>query len=455
MKHIYSLYIFILLLTSIFSQEKYEEKIIYFPIQLYFDSFCTTIYMGEPAQKTFLPLDQEMQILWADLSGYKPENSISYKQINDTKISFRYYEFHGKTLSDKVILRNNIDINTNKIINQTNEVFLDDFYFIMVGNIRGFDNRVRGLGLAYKFADERYSLIHQLKYNKLINHLNYGFIPPSYLNSGSNNLNNINDTSINKDGIVFFGGIPKYYIFNKYRYNCKLNEKYNFWSCDLPYVFIGNIDKYNSSNNLYFKNENYAYFNAAERRIMAPKDFIYFLKVNYFQDDLLNGNCKFYLYGANHIFECLCSIQNKFPNISFIFNNYKYTFSSSELWFNYGGGFCHFLIQENSLRQNNFLFGSIFLSKFISNFDYETKYISFYSENQLEEVNIDEIFHPSHIKRYLFIFGIFLIFLGIYLFIRKKIRDKKHKKELLLKFKSKGKDKIKKMNDEEEGYEMN
>ena len=57
MKHIYSLYILILLLTSIFSQEKYEEKIIYFPIQLYFDSFCTTIYMGEPAQKTFLPLE--------------------------------------------------------------------------------------------------------------------------------------------------------------------------------------------------------------------------------------------------------------------------------------------------------------------------------------------------------------------------------------------------------------
>jgi hypothetical protein len=327
----------------------------------------------------------------------------------------------------------------------------------MVGHIRGYDNRVGGIGLAYKFADEKYSLIHQLKEKNIINHLSYGFIPSLLINTYEKNENeNINETLLNnknKDGIVFFGGIPKNYIFNKYRYNCKLTEKYNFWSCELSHVFIGDINKNNNSENIYFENNNYAYFNAAEMRILAPRDFIIFLKINYFQNELLDGDCKYYMYGT-YIFECKCELRDKFPNISFIFNNYKYTFTSSELFKDYGGGLCHFLIQDNSLRHNNFLFGAPFMSKVISNFDYETKYITFYSPNKLEEINIKELFHPSQIKRYLIIFGIFLFIIGFILLIKKKLGERKHKKDLLLKIKSKGKEKIKKMNNEEEGYEL-
>ena len=463
MKNFLFLLLFINLISFILSieeEEKYEEKIIYFPIELKFKAFYTNIYIGEPLQKAKLPLDQEMNILWADLSGYHRENSVTSKIINDTAISFRYNRFYGKTISDKICLRNNIDINKNEIVNNTNDIVLDDFWFIMVGHIRGYDNRVGGLGLAYKFADERYSLIHQLKEKNIINHLNYGFIPSLLINSyehDENDKTNINDTlsnNKNKDGIVFFGGVPKVYIANKYRYNCKLTEKYNFWSCELSHIFIGEINKYNNSKNLYFENNNYAYFNAADRRILAPKDFMSFLKINYFQEELLNQDCKYYLYGHNYIFECKCELKDKFPNISLIFDNYKYTFTSSELFIEYGGGLCHFLIQDNSLRSDNFLLGAPFMSKFISNFDYETKYISFYTENKLEELDIKELFNPSHIKRYIIIFGIFLFIIGFFLLVRKKLNEKKVKKELLLKIKSKGKDKIKKMNSEEEGFEL-
>ena len=453
-------FIFLLdLLTLILSNEgKYIEKIIYFPIELNFNAFYAHIYIGEPEKKILLPLDQEFQILWADSGGYHPEKSLTSKTINETKIHFRYHDFYGRTISDKICLKNNIDINSNEIINTTINISLDNFWFITVGNIKGFDSRVGGIGLAYKFEDEKYSLIHQLKKKNLISHLNYGFIPSSLINTYYNDENmNINETDLdnkNKNGIIFFGGVPKNYINNKYRYNCKLTEKYNFWSCELPYVFIGEINKYNNSKNIYFTNKNYAYFNAAERRILAPKDFISFLKINYFQEELLNRTCTYSMYGHNHIFECNCELKDKFPNISFIFDNYKYTFTSSELFFNYGGGFCQFLIQENHLRFNNFLLGAPFLSKFISNFDYETKYISFYSENQLEGINLKELFHPSHLMRNLLILGIILIFIGIVFLIRRKIKNRKIKKDLLLKIKSKGKNKIKQMNKEEEGFEM-
>jgi hypothetical protein len=52
------------------------------------------------------------------------------------------------------------------------------------------------------------------------------------------------------------------------------------------------------------------------------------------------------------------------------------------------------------------------------------------------------------------VFGGLLFFVGVYYLIRKKIAERKHKKDLLLKIKSKGKDKIRKMNDEEQGYEL-
>ena len=462
MKKNFNIFLFItfLILISTLEEKKYEEKIIYLPIELNFQAFYANIYIGEPRAKILLPLDQELQIFWAESYYYNPENSITSKFINETKISFRYMNFYGKTISDKICLSNNINITNNEIVNNTKNVIVDDFWMIKVGNIRGFDNRVGGIGLAYKFVDERYSLIHELKKRKLISHLSYGFIPPSLINSYEKNESiniSINDTihdKKNKDGVTFFGGIPKNYIFNKYRYNCKLSEKYNFWSCELPYVFIGEINKNNNTENIYFENGNYAYFNAAERRILAPKDFIYFLKTNYFFDELLNGDCKFYLYGANHVFECKCELQDKFPNVSFIFNNYKYTLTSSELFTEYGGGFCHFLIQENHMRKNNFAFGTPFMSKFISNFDYETKYISFYTENKLEEIDIEELFHPSHLKRYLMILGLFLLIIGLIYFTRKKLGERQHKKDLLLKIKSKGKEKIKKMNSEEEGYEL-
>ena len=268
-------------------------------------------------------------------------------------------------------------------------------------------------------------------------------------------INDFYTENKNKDGLVFFGGVPKNYINNKYRYNCKVTEKYNFWSCELPYIYIGAINKYNNSENLYFTNKNYAYFNAAERRILAPKDFMSFLKINYFLDDLNNQNCKYYMYGHNHLFECKCEIKDKLPNISFIIGSYKYTFSSSELFINYGGGFCQFVIQENHLRENNFLIGTPFLQKFISNFDYETKYISFYSVKQLEQIDLEELFHPSHLVRNLVIIGIILLFIGVFFLTRKKLIDRKAKKELLLNMKSRGKEKIKEMNNEEEGYELN
>ena len=443
-------YYFDLITISLFLSfplsDKYKEAIVYIPITLNFNAYFSNIYIGDPPQKLLLPLDQELQITWADTIHYKKEDSFSSKEINKTKISFRKVNLFGNTISDKIYFIND-DIDTNC----SNNITINDFWFVVVGNSRGYDSRVGGIGLSFIFSYEEYSLIHHLKKNNLINYLSYGFIPPQLIIN--NNLNDSNTSFINKEGFIFFGGLPKNYIINKYRYNCKITGKYNFWSCDLPYILFGEITYYSNPNNtLFFENNNYAYFNGAERRILAPEDFMLFLKHNYFKNEIINGTCKYYLYGMNYVFECLCNIINIFPNISFIFDNYQYKFTSDELFDYYGGGNCLFVIQGNHLRKNNFVFGTPFLNKFISNFDYETKYITFYSENKISEIDLDKFFKKREFNKYIIGIFIFISIFGLLSYIRKVIINRKFKKDLLL---IKNKKKNKKMSHEDKGYELN
>ena len=48
----------ILILISSLEEEKYEEKIIYFPIKSNYKAFYGNIYIGDPEVKVLLPLDQ-------------------------------------------------------------------------------------------------------------------------------------------------------------------------------------------------------------------------------------------------------------------------------------------------------------------------------------------------------------------------------------------------------------
>ena len=451
MKLVYIFY-FIIIIHSIssssISYDKYEEKIIYFPIKLNFNAYFIDIYIGEPEQKLLLALDQELQVTWTDTIHYKQISSSTSKEINKTKISFRKLNLFGNTISDQISFKNVLVMDYN--LNNTLNVSMNDFWFVVIENSRGYDSRVGGIGLSYKFAYEEYSLIHHLKKNNFINFLSYGFIPSSLL------INNENDniTSLYKDGLIFFGGIPKKYIINKYRYNCKITEKYNFWSCNLPYILFGEILYDSTANNiLFYENNNYAYFNGAERRILAPEDFMLFLKHNYFRDEINNRICKYYMYGMNYVFECACDIKNNLPNISFIFDNYQYKFTPRELFAYYGNGNCLFLIQGNHLRKNNFILGVPFLNKFISNFDYETKYITFYSEKQIDKIDLEKFFRKKGNNKYIYGIIIIIVMFGIIMYVRKKKRDRKYKNDLLIE-KNKGANKIKKMNKEEEGLEL-
>ena len=445
MHHFFNLSLFILLsIANSFIVEK-SDKIIYIPYDLNFGAYFINISFGDPPQNAYLAIDQELSVTWTDAIHYKKENSLTCKELSDTKLSFRKYNLFGKSIQDKINLSST---------NST--VLIDNFTFVSITNTRGYDSRIGGVGLTHKLQNTSYSLIHHLKKNNYINNLEYSFIPNKYIN---------NNGSLTNGGFIFFGGMPQYLLLNKNQYQCKKTRKFNFWSCELQYIFLGKIS-YSNKNN-YYDNSDYSYFNGAERRILVPESFMKFLKNNYFNDQINENKCKYKMYGMNYLFECFCDVVNNLTNISFIIDDYQYEFKPEELFEKYGGGFCNFLIQSNHLRNNNFLFGTPFLNKYISNFDYEKEYIEFFTNAIIIKVDLNKLFPWKKIVRYIVYFGLFGIIIGMLLslimliyklvkqniprtesnlLIRRRSESHSHKRLILLSKKY--------FNEQEEGYEL-
>ena len=105
----YYIIIILLTLSSSISNDKYIEKIIYFPIKLNFNAYFIDIYIGNPYQKLLLALDQELQVTWADTIHYNRLLSQTLREINKTKLSFRHVNLYGNTISDQITFINTLD----------------------------------------------------------------------------------------------------------------------------------------------------------------------------------------------------------------------------------------------------------------------------------------------------------------------------------------------------------
>lgn len=83
----------------------------------------------------------------------------------------------------------------------------------------------QGIGLAYKFEKEEYSLIHLLYKNKAINKKIFGL----YFEIK------------NKKGVISFGGIPSNaHLKYKMKSYCNVNDEYTSWGCNLTSISFNN-----------------------------------------------------------------------------------------------------------------------------------------------------------------------------------------------------------------------
>ena len=97
-------------------------------------------------------------------------------------------------------------------------------------------------------------------------------------------------------------------------------------------------------------------------------------------------------------------------------------------------------ISENTVMENTFILGTSFISEFDTIFDYESNKISFFSNTQIEKINLDILFPLRRVIQVITISILFFISLFAYKYIKKYMKRRKHNKikERFLTFKIEG-----------------
>lgn len=217
------------------------------------------------------------------------------------------------------------------------------------------------IGLSYRYDDERFSLVHSLKQEHIISHLSFAF-------------NRVFSSTSSKPQ-MYFGGIPQT-VKNKYKYKAsfKVNESHKEWGINLINVRIGN-----ESFNIDYNNTFYSYLNTKDSIIKAPLSFMKFLNESIFNELYKQRKCS-YRYGRTHSIDCFMREIDTFPTITFHFEGYLFSFNIYSL-FNVieRGEFGLFLIQSNEYNDYQWVFGNMLFENYLTEFDYETNLITFYS----------------------------------------------------------------------------
>ena len=99
-----------------------------------------------------------------------------------------------------------------------------------------------------------------------------------------------------------------------------------------------------------------------------------------------------------------------------------------------------FRISENTVMENTFILGTSFISEFDTIFDYESNKISFFSNTQIEKINLNILFPLRRVIQVITISILFFISLFAYKYIKKYMKRRKHNKikERFLAFKIEG-----------------
>lgn len=240
--------------------------------------------------------------------------------------------------------------------------------------------------------------------NSVIYHFyNKGFIPKKAFGFGK----------IKDNVVMFFGGVPKKYKENLFETNIKIITNNKGWGFKLNSIIFNNKEQTT------FDNTYYAYIDVNNDRIFAPEEFMDFVEKNIFKEYIKKNICQ--LKGGDEIsfYNCKCSKITDFPDMEIIFEGkYKivWNFKKSFMQLNKSEE-CLFLIQRNYIdpKSDKWLFGSLFIEDFVSEFDYENKTMTFYTKTPIIK-NFSHSF--KGLQKTLFIVNFLVLTLGHLLLLR-------------------------------------
>ena len=360
------LFLFPIISCTSFLKENYEVIQGIYHIMLKIESVNLINYME---------IDLSIGFLWISDLNFEEEDLVSTSLISTETVQLSNgIMYLAKLLKGRVTL-------------DFNEISMSDFYmyYLKREEYKIYDS----VGLAFHVDNPKYSFIHQLYNHRYIDKLLFAFVPNKrFYNSGE----------------IFYGGLPEEKIKDKYITHCSVSDH---WGCSLQGMKIGN--------KLYEFNEKYIHFETQYQKIFLHKNIFDIIVKNYLNEYIQKQQC----YMNNERYFCTCSYIDSFSNMSFILDEHEFIFTAHEL-FEQEGLNCYFIIQENTKTYYD-IFGTYFLRKYITIFDYENKTISFYDDEPFTEQNSNKGDGSIIVKMvYLFISISLLINTIIILYINKK-----------------------------------
>ena len=239
------------------------------------------------------------------------------------------------------------------------------------------------------------------------------------------------------EGQIIIGDMPHNYLSKEYNETNLIDFKSgnNRWSLIMDNLIL---EGYNISSSDLFENiEVYLSFDhdglVFSEIYIEYLDKIYFNK--YYEKNICKNETIFVYNRAYTIVSCNASHFgkddiNQFPKIIFIRyrTNLNFTFEGNELFY-YKDNKYFFKIFKESSKAARFEFGRIFLRKYLTVFNFEAKKISFYKNKENKEDENNEGINNFLWKIILIIsLVVIFIFLGLGIFIGKKIYQKRIKR---------------------------
>lgn len=317
-----------------------------------------------------------------ETNGYN-KSVISPQYQNQTEVSFTYENnSYSGTPTDDIF----------SFETDNNEPF--GFSFLLVTKEKQSLIFQGILALPFKFNDEKYSLIHQLKYKGIIDHLSFSII------------HNNNKTLLN------IGFIPIEYTKNKYHSYCDVSGRNFKWECLITEATIRNEEAFLNYSVNNDNDKHHVYFDNMSDNIYVPFTFYYQIIETFYRKLIDSLQC---IYRDKYVTKqliCLDVNSAKIANMTFGIGEYRYTIDFSSLW--YCGDFCFFLVY-GSENEREWRFGNRFTNHFTMLFNYEDKRVNFYSNNGVEEIEgiASALNKTSYLNRLLLIVIIFSLAIGI------------------------------------------
>ena len=366
--------------------------------------------IGTPPQLTPLELDTIYQTFSISNKYFKKNESLTYEQISEEE--YFIYEVSDDGFLSKDIL--NINNNDKKEIN-----------FILGTKFKNKKNNnlgVIGLHIPKKIQKGVYPFFNSLKEAELIN--SFVWTLKFY-----DNISLFDQVTYSKEkniliGEFIFGDEPYNYENDIYNYNKKGYYKVNTlstkdeinWELLFNKIYITSRESKNNSN-IYFTGSKEAEIIINFSYILAPTDFFYFLKENFFSEYFSNNICQEkkvdYLYTY---IECDYDSSFRvasFPDICFEHADFEIAFNLTykDLFIvdKKNKKYIFLMIHKNYF--SGWIFGSVFLRKFQLVFDQDAKTIGYYKkvENPYDDVDSLKGLNGAKTLKTVFIFILIII----------------------------------------------